>query len=550
MKKKQKEEERKRKAIDAETEAKEIAQKEVTKEESTHQIYVEESQKGKLSIINKIKQALGKIPRPSSLLKKMPKRIYIPNKIKEIKSIILKSIRARDIKSIGVNQKMMLSIIVIIIASAIIILGIFLFSKRVHKVDVQSNRARPVANYEEIIKNIKMNFILKDIQQVRRNIAAIGNSKPNAMAVPISRTMAHKELLFNIDEAVKQFKEINLKKIKNKAELAEIYNLFSIYHSEVNKQKALKWAMEATKTSPNNAIYELNLVYALSANAKKKEAKDLLKKIIPRLSSDKSLKEYAYTLMGILDKDNTIDIHKEILKLNPTNGETLLLLALEQGKKLNYDKEKEILIKFMKLLPASTDSKIKNFRLVPLKSRYTEIGNKMKEKIALKKRDPLWLAVDGVISATLGNSLQAEKALQESLKVEAGNLYAVIGIAYQNLKEGKTDETFITLLEEKKKYKELFAINALIGISHLREGNFLSAKKYLEPLLKTYGHLSQPWSWVAQANLGLKNEKEAFSQFQKSIKIDPYDPVAVKSLISAKRFELLNTKAIDKIFPF
>ena len=525
-----------------------------TEEEVTQQINTKEFQVSKTSIIDKAKQVLAKlpkIPKPTKFLTKA-KNLMAKSELKKVepKKINFSKFKSFlvDAKLIILNKKVLYPALIIVIASILIILGIAFFSKKVGEVSVKDEGTLNAADYKETIKNIKMSFILKDIQKARRNIAAIRRS--SAIAVPLSITMTHKELLFDINEAVKQFKEIDLKKIKKKEKLAEIYNIFSIYHLSLNKEKALKWAKEATKAMPNIAVYELNLVNALLENGKKEEAKTLLNKVIASLSNNNTIEEYSHMLMASLNEGNPVKHYKRALELNPSNGEAILLLALEYGKNpKTKGSEKELLEKFINLLPASTDNRIKNFRLVPLESKYVEIRNKIRERIA-RKRDPLLLAIDGILSVKLEEFLQAKKSFQESLKVGKANIYAVIGIAYQNLMEGKADEVYVTLMDEEKKYKNIFAIKALIGISHLREKKFPLAGKYLKPLLNSHKHLSQPWSWMAQVNLGLNNREEAFLQLQKSIKIDPYNSIAVRSLISAKRLDLLNTTAIDKIFPF
>ena len=370
--------------------------------------------------------------------------------------------------------------------------------------------------------------------------------------VLIAKAVLKKEFLFDTAGAMTLLKtalEMGGISIKQRA---EINNLIVAYRIESPSMQApIELAESVVQALPGDEIAQFNLALAYLETGDKKKALHTLKVIESGLSPNSDLIPPLSLAIAIASTQQAPNYFKKALLNDPLNDKARILLALSQWYGGQMEAAKQNFRVYVDSLPGFTESlQVKNFRMGHVDPRYQKAREAVRAAIAKDRPGALLLSVDGILSILLGEFAEAEQSFDRALQRTPGNVYALKGLAYLRLKEGKELEIEGLIKDQAKENPKSFAFGALLGLSLMRQGKVEEAIEVYKITSQNYRKLSFVWSWLGEGYAGIKDDAKAIENFTKALRINPHDLVAQKGLMKMGKGNLVNTTALIPMLPF
>ncbi len=398
--------------------------------------------------------------------------------------------------------------------------------------------------------DLKGTFLLNQAEGARRILSDLENNK--SIEWLMARALFNSHFLFNSREAIRILKttENRYSKKMDKKEALEIHNLIGIYSLDWKPSQALYRLQLAQVLAPKDFIIQYNYGLALVMSKKYSEARQHFNLIALKIK-DVHLLSQVYFMLGTVRNKESKENYQKALEYNPFYGEARIMLALDQWGSREFEKSRNNFQLFLNGLPGFVDElNVKNYRKGKINKIYDKARNKVRDLLINQKPDALLLSVEGMLSLLLGDHEKAIRSFERSLGLEPGNIYALNGIAYFKLKEGKEAEIEALLLEKTRDNENNFASSVLLGQSYLKQGKYKEAAIAYTQMTKEYSNFSYAWSWLGLSVLSLGNKGQSLDFFKNARKRNPLDSVVLEVFTRVQNRFYFKPYQAYNLFPF
>ena len=413
---------------------------------------------------------------------------------------------------------------------------------------------------DETVSNLKVALLLSDLPKINEEIAELAskqekNAEPLAEAfmIPLSRAIMKHEFLYDSSGAITILKRILAIQKISKKQAAEIQNLLGIYLMNSEPKEAIVNFSKALEARESDATLKYNFALGLIIGDRKSDAIKALNLINEELLEKDPIKPYVLQTLGRATKGKaSIAYLENSIRLNSELDEARILLALRFLNRGALDEANVQLVRFIDFLPDYLRlQRVRDFRLAHLEPVYSDARKIIRKTMAEKKRaSAILLSVDGTLSTLLGEFTEAEQAFKRAFSILPGSIDALKGLAFMKLRDGKEFEIENIIKAKTEANSMNFALNALLGISYLRQNKATSAAKHFKRLTTPHGTISSSWTWLGQSEIELGNEEKGIKYFSKALSINSRDINALNALAKIGAGDKVKTHDLVKLLPF
>lgn len=388
-----------------------------------------------------------------------------------------------------------------------------------------------VASLKSALLLGELSTIQEEINKVEAKIAH-ANTDHDARKLENTSAMAkailRREFLVDEAGAVAVLKAL-LAKVRDEEMKAEMENLIGVYQLDSAPEEAAIALENAKKAKPNDPIFQLNLAMAYFGLGREGDAGKLLDTVRETtVAADRLLPQILIASAQLRPKEAE-SLLSQALLTDPHLDEARLLLAIVQlraGKSAEALKNFRIFVDSLPGYRRSTE--IKNFRLGNLPSILPASRTEIRSVMSRFSADETLLTVDGMISLMLGEYREAEQAFDRSLQRSPGNIFALKGMAYLRMREGRDFEIESLIKSKAAENPTSVAFAVLLAHSLTKQSKNMEALQSLDAALKDQ---KSPSFVNALAGEILEQLKQpAAAQYQKALEKNPLDLGAVRGL--------------------
>jgi predicted Zn-dependent protease len=197
---------------------------------------------------------------------------------------------------------------------------------------------------------------------------------------------------------------------------------------------------------------------------------------------------------------------------------------------------------------------VESYRKMPWSGFYEMIRSSLRDAQSVIKNSNAQtsvtaVAADAMITAILGQNVEAEQLATQALTTAVGNTEAIKALLFLRYREGKDSDVMDLASEKAKDPKESFGLSIVIGKAYYRLGKYAQAAKIFSDAVGKSPDRSDAWALLGEAQLAQGNEKEALAAFSTGLQKNQFNQRAIRGLSRLKKNEHLANPLYKGLLP-
>lgn len=413
---------------------------------------------------------------------------------------------------------------------------------------------------DEGIARLRVSILIGDLSELQDEInqlerarlsGAIQGSPRLSGILALAKAVMRREFLMDSAGALTALQGLPAELRSDEDIATEADNLAGIYQMEISPEDSLRLLGGAIKRKPQDHTFQLNLAMAYVAANTPDRAVPILQGLVQTVPDGSPLKPYVFLALGQALPKSSDDFLNRALTLDPLFDEARLLLSMDQIRTNRISDAVKNMRMFIDAIPGyQATTEIQNFRLAEVPQTFSAARAEIRATMARINTDDLLLAMDGHLSLLMGETKEAEQAFDRALQKTPGSLYALKGMAYLRLKEGKEIEIENLIKSKAEENRQSLALNVLLGISYMKQGKFRDAESALKPLVETQKAPAFVYSLFGDCMTALGDGKQGIQLYQRALALNPRDLGALRGLAKAGQGASIQWDKFRDLLPF